>query len=117
MRNAKRSVAPIAALIWLAAGSPASRAASDFAPLFNGRDLAGWKIPDGDNGHWRVVDGVIDYDAGSEAGGDKSLWRERSFVAARGPLALQHHGEKKNGVWVAPPSLVQFRNIAIKELP
>ena len=108
MRNAKRSVAPIAALIWLAAGSPASRAASDFAPLFNGRDLAGWKIPDGDNGHWRVVDGVI---------GDKSLWRERSFVAARGPLALQHHGEKKNGVWVAPPSLVQFRNIAIKELP
>ena len=35
-------------------------------------------------------------------------------VAARGPIALQHHGEKKNGAWVAPPSLVQFRNIAIK---
>jgi hypothetical protein len=38
-------------------------------------------------------------------------------VPARGPIALQHHGEKKNGEWVAPPSLVQFRNIAIKELP
>ena len=36
-------------------------------------------------------------------------------VAPRGPIALQHHGEKKNGVWTAPPSLVQFRNIAIKE--
>ena len=35
-------------------------------------------------------------------------------VAPRGPIALQHHGEKKNGVWVAPPSLVQFRNISIK---
>ena len=37
-------------------------------------------------------------------------------VPAKGPLALQHHGDKKNGVWSSPPSLVQFRNIAIKEL-
>ena len=55
-------------------------AAADFVPLFNGRDLAGWKIPAGDNGHWRVVDGVIDYDAESEASGDKSLWSEREFA-------------------------------------
>jgi hypothetical protein len=219
-----------------------------FVPLFNGRDLSGWKVPTGDNGHWRVVDGVIDYDAESEAAGEKSLWTEREFedfvlrvdwrlkstpyvnpavpiirfdgthkkdadgkdiriavpdsdsgiylrgsdksqvniwswpigsgevygyrtddkmapavraavtpsrnadrdigawnsfeitlngdrlsvvlngqtvivnaqlpgVPPRGPIALQHHGEKKNGVWVAPPSLVQFRNISIRELP
>jgi len=219
-----------------------------FVPLFNGRDLTGWKVPAGDNGHWRVVDGVIDYDAGSEASGEKHLWTERAFgdfvlkvdwrlkstpyvnpsvpiirfdgthkkdaagreillsvpdadsgiylrgssksqvniwcwpigsgevygyrtdasmpaavraavtpkrnadrdigqwntfeitlrrdrltvtlngveviadaelpgVPARGPIALQHHGEKKGGVWTAPPSLVQFRNISIKELP
>jgi Domain of Unknown Function (DUF1080) len=219
-----------------------------FVPLFNGRDLSGWKVPPGDNGHWRVADGVIDYDAESEAAGDKSLWTERQFedfvlrvdwrlkstpyvnpavpiirfdgthkkdadgkdiriavpdsdsgiylrgsdksqvniwswpigsgevygyrtddkmspavraavtpsrnadrdigawnsfeitlnadrltvvlngqtvivnaqlpgIPPRGPIALQHHGEKKNGVWVAPPSLVQFRNIAIRELP
>ena len=31
-------------------------AAADFVALFNGRDLAGWKIPAGDNGHWRVVE-------------------------------------------------------------
>src|SRR5262249_20201574 len=37
-------------------------------------------------------------------------------VPAEGPIALQHHGQKKDGVWVAPPSLVQFRNIALKEL-
>ena len=37
-------------------------------------------------------------------------------VPARGPIALQHHGSKKGGVWTSPPSLVQFRNISIKEM-
>ena len=51
--------------------------------LFNGKDLTGWKIPVGDNGHWKVVQvdgvGVIDYDASSEAEGNKTLFSERSF--------------------------------------
>jgi hypothetical protein len=218
-----------------------------FTPLFNGRDLTGWKVPAGDNNHWRVVDGVIDYDAESQAAGDKDLWSEKSYgdfvlrldwkikatpfvnpnvyilkpdgghkkdadgkdiklavpdsdsgiflrgtskaqvniwawpagsgevygyrtdaampaevragvtpkrsadrdigqwntfeitmrgdrltvvlngievitnaqlpgVAPRGPIALQHHGSKRDGVWTSSPSLVQFRNISIKEL-
>jgi hypothetical protein len=218
-----------------------------FTSLFNGRDLSGWKVPAGDNGHWRVVDGVIDYDARSEAPGDKSLWSEREFgdfellvewrlkdapylnpnvpiiladgthkkgpdgkefvttvpdadsgiylrgqgksqvniwnwpigsgevygyrmdakqppavragvtpkvnadrhvgewnafritvrgdrltvvlngatvldqaqlpgLPPRGPIALQHHGASKDGAWTSPPSLVQFRNIYIREL-
>jgi hypothetical protein len=37
-------------------------------------------------------------------------------IPATGPIALQHHGSKKNDVWVSPPSLVQFRNISIAEL-
>jgi hypothetical protein len=223
------------------------RTQDGFTPLFNGRDLTGWKVPAGDNGHWRVADGVIDYDAESEAPGDKELWSEKTFgdfvlrldwrikatpyvnpnvyilkpdgshkkdadgkdirlavpdsdsgvylrgaskaqvniwawpagsgevygyrtdakmpaevragvtpkrnadrdigqwntfeitmrgdrltvvlngievivnaqlpgIAARGPIALQHHGSKKGGVWTSSPSLVQFRNISIKEL-
>ena len=49
-------------------------------PVFNGKDLSGWKIPAGDNGHWKVVDGVIDYDAESESTAqDKSLWSERTY--------------------------------------
>jgi hypothetical protein len=227
-------------------GQAPARPAGDFVALFNGRDLSGWKVPPGDNGHWRVVNGVIDYDAESEASGDKSLWSAREFgdfvlkvewrlkaapytnpsvpiirfdgthkkdengreiripvpdadsgvylrgsskaqvniwcwpigsgevygyrtdasmpaavragvtpkrnadhdlgewnafeitmrgdrlrvvlngeevisqaqlpgVAARGPIALQHHGEKRNGMWTAPPSLVQFRNIQVSE--
>ncbi len=244
--NANRRFAALTlvALLLIATPSPGQ---DGFMPLFNGRDLAGWKVPVGDNGHWRVIDGVIDYDAESEAKDEKSLWTEREFgdfvlrvewrlkstpyvnpsvpiirwdgthkkdaqgqeiriavpdsdsgiylrgssksqvniwswpigsgevygyrtdaamtpavragvtptrnadrdigqwntfeitmrgdrltvvlngqtvinnaqlpdVPVRGPIALQHHGEKKGGVWVAPPSLVQFRSIALKPL-
>jgi len=51
-----------------------------FTPLFNGKDFTGWKVPAGDNGHWKVLPGgIIDYDAKSEAKGDKSLWTEKSY--------------------------------------
>jgi hypothetical protein len=50
-----------------------------FTALFNGRDFTGWRVPEGDGGHWKVVNGVIDYDALSEAKGDKNLWTEREF--------------------------------------
>jgi len=50
-----------------------------FTSLFNGKDLAGWKIPEGDGGHWKVVNGVIDYDAESQAKDDKSLWSEKEY--------------------------------------
>jgi hypothetical protein len=50
-----------------------------FTQLFNGKDFTGWKVPAGDNGHWKVIDGVIDYDAKSEAKGEKSLWSDKSF--------------------------------------
>jgi len=232
----------------LHAGQNAAAPGPDGVSLFNGRDLSGWKVPEGDNGHWKVIDGVIDYDAESQAAGDKHLWTERSYgdfvlrfewrlkstpyinpnvpiirfdgthkknaegreirlavpdsdsgvylrgsskaqvniwawpigsgelygyrtdakmpaavragvtprrnadrdigewnsfaitmrgtrvtvvlngetvisdadlpgVPASGPIALQHHGAKKDGVWTSPPSLVQFRNISIQELP
>jgi hypothetical protein len=237
------------AVVAVAVAALASGAAAQdgFTPLFNGKDLTGWKIPAGDNGHWKVVDGVIDYDAESEAAGEKSLASEREYgdfvlklewrikdtpyvnpnvpiilssglhkkgpdgkeirlsvpdsdsgvyvrgsskaqiniwgwpvgsggvygyrmddkmppavraavtparnadrdigqwnafeitmrgdrltvvlngekviseaqlpgVPARGPIMLQHHGAKKGGVWVSPPSLVQFRNIMIREM-
>jgi hypothetical protein len=51
-----------------------------FVALFNGRDFSGWKVPEGDGGHWKVVDGVIDYDAQSESREpDKSLWSVGEF--------------------------------------
>ena len=49
----------------LASFASAAEAPAGFTPLFNGKDLSGWKVPAGDNGHWKVLDGVIDYDARS----------------------------------------------------
>jgi hypothetical protein len=246
----KRTLLPAAVLAAaiLGAAAPADdpKGADGFVPLFNGKDLTGWKAPPGDNDHWKVVDGVIDYDARSESKQrDKSLWSEQSFknfilkvdwrlkddqpgyvnprvediapdgsvkghltledvdsgiylrgsekgqvniwmwpigsgevygyrkdmkmppevragvtpkkhadkprgqwntfvitlvgdrltvvlngetvienaqlpgIPEKGPIALQHHGsfDPKTGKWTSPPSLVQFRNIMIKELP
>jgi hypothetical protein len=56
-----------------------AQAPAGFVSLFNGRDFSGWTVPEGDNGHWKVVDGVIDYDARSEAPKDKNLWSEKEF--------------------------------------
>lgn len=74
---------PLTAILALVAfGSIASAAANaqGFTPLFNGTTFDGWTVPSGDNGHWKILDGVIDYDARSEAPGDKSLWTKREFA-------------------------------------
>jgi hypothetical protein len=243
-----RSLA-VFALVALAAALPvaAADAPPGFTSLFNGKDFAGWKVPEGDGGHWKIVDGVIDYDAESQAPQGKDLWTAAEYgdfvfrvewriketpytnpnvpiirmdgthkkgpdgkeikipvpdsdsgillrgnsksqvniwcwptgsgevygyrmdekmpaavragvtpkanadkdigewnafeitvkgdrltvvnngvtvienaqlpgIPAKGPIGLQHHGAKKDGVWVGPPALVQFRNISIKEL-
>lgn len=57
----------------------AAEPSEGFVPLFNGKDLTGWKAPEGDNGHWKVIDGVLDYDALSEAAKDKNLWTTREY--------------------------------------
>src|SRR5688572_7741999 len=49
-----------------------------FKSLFNGTDFTNWKVPEGDNGHWKIKDGVIDYDAESEAQ-NKDLWSDKEY--------------------------------------
>jgi hypothetical protein len=73
------SMLPFAAALAVAPLAGQDALPPGFTPIFNGKDLAGWRVPAGDNGHWRLVDGVIDYDAESEAAGDKSLWTEREY--------------------------------------
>ena len=68
----------LAGLVSCAAAAPAAQEPG-FVTLFNGKDFAGWKVPEGDNGHWKVLDGVIDYDALSEAKGEKHLFTEKEY--------------------------------------
>ena len=79
--TASVSVTALALVLSITGAKPAAQgsAPEGFVSLFNGKDLTGWKIPEGDGGHWKVVDGVIDYDAGSQAPKDKNLWTEKSF--------------------------------------
>src|SRR3954468_18417517 len=84
MLQARRLIVLVALLEGLIAVIPTPAADNTpppgFGALFNGKDLAGWKVPEGDGGHWKVVDGAIDYDAQSEAKGDKTLWLDREFI-------------------------------------
>jgi len=56
-----------------------NQAPEGFTSLFNGQDFSGWKVTEGDGGHWKVINGVIDYDADSAAKGDKTLWGGKEF--------------------------------------
>src|SRR6478735_8264486 len=74
-----KRVLPFLALAALASSTFAAEPPAGFTSLFNGKDFTGWKLPEGDNGHWKVIDGVIDYDASSEAKGDKSVYTDAQY--------------------------------------
>ena len=77
MRTA--SMIGLVAMLLVLTGAPAT--AGDAPPgegwvaLFNGKDLTGWKLPPKGEGHWKAVDGLVDYDA---RGG--VLWTEKPFA-------------------------------------
>ncbi|HWQ93847.1 MAG TPA: DUF1080 domain-containing protein [Clostridia bacterium] len=89
-----------------------------FVSLFDGKTFAGWTVPAGDNRHWKTLDGVIDYDARSEAKADKSLWSEREY----GDFVLQVDWRIKETPYVNPrvpyilPDGTHARDITGKEL-
>jgi hypothetical protein len=98
-------LAALAALFLSAAAVRAQDAPKGFTSLFNGKDLSGWKVPEGDNGHWKVIDGVIDYDARSESKKDKNLWTEKSYqnFILKVDWRLKKEPGVKHGVAVIQP--------------
>ncbi|MBC7979809.1 MAG: DUF1080 domain-containing protein [Armatimonadetes bacterium] len=73
---------------------PAPPLPDGFQPLFNGTDLAGWRMTDINRLHWSVKDGRIIHD-----GVDGHLWSEQQF----GDFTL--HLEWR---WPDPPTLTNF---------
>ena len=51
---------------------------TQFKPIFNGKDLTGWKMHPGSENHWIVKNGVIHHDGQSKAK-DKNLWTEKEY--------------------------------------
>ena len=103
-----RTVSALLGILMIAAIFPSTSFADPpsgegWKPLFNGKDLTEWKIPEGDNGHWKVVDGVIDYDAQSEAGRDKNLWTKESFGDC--VLHVQWRFKQTTGLYPMPTIL------------
>ena len=59
----------------------AQQATSGFKSLFDGRTMKGWRMVPGHEGHWRALNGVIDYDGKSEAKtrSDQDLYSEQWY--------------------------------------
>lgn len=49
-----------------------------FVPLFNGKDLSGFKASDAQKKQWTVKDGVLDYNPQGKKG-EMTLWTEKEF--------------------------------------
>lgn len=60
-----------------ACGCSAAPGSSELKPIFNGRDLTGWKVPD-PNLHWSVRQGVLVAQSDPERKGSY-LWTEKSY--------------------------------------
>lgn len=50
-----------------------------WTPIFDGKTLAGWKLPSEGAEVWSVIDGTIDCNPKTGGKVDKSLWTEKSF--------------------------------------
>ncbi len=67
-------------------------------------------------GQWNTFHIVLQSDRLTVTLNDKRVLDQARLpgIPARGPIALQHHGDRKDGEWGA--SFVEFRNVFIKEL-
>ena len=119
-------------------GAQQGQPPAGFTSIFNGKDLSGWKIPEGDGGHWKVLAAgacdaavpseaaktmnsgpCIDYDASSQAK-DKNLWTVKSYrnfelTQAQRDVVLQRNAEL-NAVIAYNQSLVDFQLVQVAPL-
>jgi len=77
--------------------------AQEWTPLFNGRDLAGWKVPN-PNPFWRVVDGVL-VGQNDPALKGNVLWTEKEYRDFELEFEARWDGEIDSGVMLRKPEL------------
>ena len=80
---------------------------SELRPIFNGKDLAGWKVPD-PNPFWKVVDGVLVGENDEKLKGHV-LYTATAYTNFVLELEVRWGGEIDSGVMLRNPELqVQF---------
>ena len=67
-------------------------------PLFNGKDLTGWKVP-GDNIWWSVTDGMIVARSGPRKRGS-NLWTEKEYTDFNMSCEFRFDGKGDSGVFL-----------------
>ena len=81
--------------------------ADELQPIFNGKDLSGWKVTD-PNPFWKVVDGVLVGENNESRKGDV-LHTEKTYTNFVLELEVRWSGEIDSGVMLRDPELqLQF---------
>lgn len=81
--------------------------ADELKPIFNGKDLTGWKVPE-PNPFWKVVDGVL-VGENDEAKKGSMLYTEQSFGDFVIECDVRWRGEIDSGIMFRKPELqLQF---------
>ena len=83
----KRILVALLLVLSFARFGEAADAKDDLQPIFNGKDLTGWKVP-ADNKWWKVVDGVL-VGENDEAKKGSMLYSEKSY----GDVVVEAPGE------------------------
>lgn len=97
------------AILWVAAGlvsialSQAAWAADDLAPIFNGKDLTGWKAPN-PNPFWKAADGVLTGENDEKLKGSM-LYTEKSYKDFILEAEARWDGEIDSGFIVRKPEI------------
>jgi len=76
---------------------------SSLSPIFNGRDLSGWRVA-GEPGYWSVVDGVIVGQSDERKQGSM-LYTEKPYGNVIVEAEVRFAGEIDSGIMVRKPEL------------
>ena len=102
--TARRGLLALAAALLVAATAPAADVppTDSLPPIFNGRDLTGWKVPA--EPYWKVVDGVIVGES-DEAKKGSMLYTEKSYGDVIVEGEVRFTGEIDSGFMLRQPEV------------
>ena len=84
----------------------------DLQPIFNGKDLTGWKSPD-PNPFWKVVDGVL-VGENDEAKKGSMLWTEKSYRDFIIECEARWKGEIDSGIMFRQSTMQRERALQVQ---